>query len=160
MSIIIVSVSNGKVLDVPGHSTANGALIQQCTSNGGTNQRWDFIPVGYSTAGDLLWKIVSESSGKVLDVPGFSTTDGTQIQQYHDNGGSNQLWRLIPTNGGVKIASNVSDKVLDIPSSSTTDGTVIQQLTANGGSNQLWKLISTSSGADVLDQLLNESVEA
>jgi mannan endo-1,4-beta-mannosidase len=155
-AILIVSQSSGKVLDVPGSSSTNGTRIQQFTSNGNANQRWQFVHVGSG-----LWKIVSESSGKVLDVPGFSTTDGTQIQQFTDNGGSNQRWRLVPVpSGGVKIVSEVSDKVLDVPGFSTTDGTQIQQFTDNGGSNQRWKLISVSSGADMLDRLLNESVGA
>jgi Ricin-type beta-trefoil lectin domain-like len=41
------------------------------------------------------FKIVSRSSGKVLDVPGFSTADKTKIEQFTDNGGINQQWQLI-----------------------------------------------------------------
>jgi mannan endo-1,4-beta-mannosidase len=45
-----------------------------------------------------LYKIVSQSSGKVLDVPGSSKTDGTKIQQFTDNGGTNQHWRVVVIN--------------------------------------------------------------
>jgi hypothetical protein len=38
--------------------------------------------------------IVNSSSGKVLDDPGFSTSNGAIIQQYQWNGGANQQWKL------------------------------------------------------------------
>jgi len=88
------------------------------------------------------FKIVSRSSGKVLDVPGFATHDGAQIQQFTDNGGKNQHWGLIPIGGGFfKIVSRSSGKVLDVPGSATNDGEKIQQFTDNGGTNQQWRLM-------------------
>ena len=42
----IVNEASGKVLDDPGGSTSNGAHIDQWQLNGGTNQRWDLVPVG------------------------------------------------------------------------------------------------------------------
>jgi hypothetical protein len=81
----IVSVSSGKVLDVPAFATGDGVIIQQFTDNGGTNQQWRFF-----FAGDGQFKIVSVSSNKVLDVPAFATNDGALIQQFTDNGGANQ----------------------------------------------------------------------
>jgi hypothetical protein len=68
-------------------------------------------------------KIVSKASGEVFDVPGFATADGVKIQQYRDNGGTNQQWRLVPLQGGyVKIQSVSSGKVLDVPGFTTNEG--------------------------------------
>ena len=96
----IVSLSSGKVLDVPHSETADGVLIQQFTDNKGkgVNQQWRLVRVD-GTA-DFV-KIVSEvgSNGKVLDVPHSETADGVQIQQWTDNGSTNQQWRLIPVVG-------------------------------------------------------------
>ena len=39
--------------------------------------------------------IVNAYSGKVLDDPNFSTSDGTPIIQYQLNGGLNQQWKLL-----------------------------------------------------------------
>jgi len=64
--------------------------IQQFPSNGGANQHWRCVSVG-----DDRFKIVSQSSGKVLDVPYGSADDYVIIQQYADNGGTNQQWRLL-----------------------------------------------------------------
>jgi glucosylceramidase len=71
------------------------------------------------------FQIQSVATGKVLDVPGFSTSDGTLIQQYQANGGSNQKWSMVP-NGPLYrgsdgrwhshylIVSRSSNKVLDV----------------------------------------------
>ena len=60
------------------------------------------------------FKIVSRSSGKVLDVPNSSTLNNAIIQQVQDNGGANQQWALIPAgNGFYKIMNRNSAKVLE-----------------------------------------------
>jgi len=41
----IASQFDGKVLDVPGFATGNGAVIQQFQDNGGVNQHWQLIRV-------------------------------------------------------------------------------------------------------------------
>ena len=40
--------------------------------------------------------LINAYSGKVLDDPGFSTQDGTLIDQTQWNGGTNQHWKLLP----------------------------------------------------------------
>ncbi|KND30588.1 hypothetical protein IQ63_28580 [Streptomyces acidiscabies] len=49
---------------------------------------------------NAYYRLASVSSGKVLDVNGFSTTDGTRIQQWTDQNTANQQWRLRPTGKG------------------------------------------------------------
>ena len=75
---------NGKCLDITGGSTANGALIEEWTCNGGSNQQW------LAVNGEL----VNPASGKCLDDPGFNTTQGTQLDLWTCNGGSNQQWSV------------------------------------------------------------------
>jgi len=88
----IASQFDGKVLDVPGFATGNGAVIQQFQDNGGVNQHWQLI---LANDDGITYKIVSQGTRKVLDVPGFATGNGVQIQQFDDNGGTNQHWQLI-----------------------------------------------------------------
>src|SRR6266566_4114664 len=66
----IASQFDGKVLDVPGFATGNGAVIQQFQDNGGVNQQWQLI---LANDDGITYKIVSQGTGKVLDVPGFAT---------------------------------------------------------------------------------------
>ena len=86
----IVSINNSTaVWDVSGPSTADGALVHLWTYGGGTNQQWQAVSVGGG-----YYKFVSRYSGKCLDVPSASTTDGVQLQQYTCNGTGAQAWRL------------------------------------------------------------------
>src|SRR5581483_6530853 len=73
----IMNKLSGKVLDVYGGSTADGAPIQQWDYLGGNNQKWYLMPVagGY-------FAIVNVQSGKVLDVSGQSINGGATIQQW------------------------------------------------------------------------------
>jgi len=102
------------------------------------------------------FKMVSQLPGrKVLDVPGFSTADGTLIQLFHDNGGANQHWQLVPAI--VKIVSLSSGLVLDVTGASTADGTLIQQFPDNGGANQQWQLVAVENGLFKIVSQLPES---
>src|SRR5438874_4585236 len=86
------------------------------------------------------YKIVSQFNGKVLDVPGFATGP-SPIQQFQDNGGPNQHWKLVSVaNAFFKIVSQSSGLVLDVPGFATGPSP-IQQFPDNGGANQLWQLI-------------------
>src|SRR5262245_42773419 len=78
----------------------------------------------------LTYVIKSRVSGKVLDVPGYSTSDHALIQQIADNGGLNQEFRLEPVSGGYyKIVSRWSGKALDVPDGSNANNVQIQQFT-------------------------------
>ena len=112
-----VNEYSGKVLDDPGFSKSNGALVDQWQLNGGTNQQWDLVPL--ADGNDL---IVNASSGKVLDDPAFSTSNGTKIDQYQLNGGTNQQWRIVGLpNGNDEVIYNAhSHKMLDRPGNSST----------------------------------------
>jgi hypothetical protein len=57
--------------------------LWDCT--GGKNQQW--VPQANGT-------LVSAQSGRCLDVPGFDTTNGTQLAIWDCNGGQNQQWTL------------------------------------------------------------------
>jgi hypothetical protein len=40
-------------------------------------------------------RLINRNSGKAVEVPGFSSEDGTGIVQYSDWGGVNQQWKLV-----------------------------------------------------------------
>ncbi|ELS57564.1 glycoside hydrolase [Streptomyces viridochromogenes] len=98
-------------------ANASGAAISTCT--GGAEQSWSYDRRGalkgvngYLTAGSSglvasaeftgdagqRWllnsngQIVSEASGKCLDVGGQATADGSRVSVYTCNGGANQAW--------------------------------------------------------------------
>jgi glucosylceramidase len=87
----VVNLNSKKCLDVTGRSTANGAVIQQWTCNGGTNQEW-YPRVAQNNPAATIYNLVNLNSGKCLDVTGRSTANGAVIQQWTCNGGTNQEW--------------------------------------------------------------------
>jgi hypothetical protein len=92
--------------------------------------------------------IVSKNSGKCLDVTGHSTTAGTGIQQWTCVGGTNQLFRFTPVQGGYEITAQNSGLQLDVAGgpSATQNGVRIIQWPFWGGSNEIWNVQPTSDG--------------
>jgi O-glycosyl hydrolase len=81
-------------------------------------------------------ELVGVQSGKCLDVPDVSTTNGTQLDIYTCNAGSNQEYTLEP-NGEITV---YGDKCLDAYQQGKTAGTIVDIYTCGGGSNQLWQV--------------------
>jgi hypothetical protein len=80
--------------DVTDVSTADSALIQLWLYGGGSNQQWQ--PV--QEAGGAF-HFVNRNSGKCLDIPGASTADSVQLQQYTCNGTAAQSFNVSGSGG-------------------------------------------------------------
>ncbi|MEX1654135.1 RICIN domain-containing protein [Streptomyces pseudovenezuelae] len=129
----IVNRNSGKPLAVSGGSTADGALIVQKADGGA----WT---IDAAPGGAYTLKYVS--TGKVLDVDGYSSTVGLQLQQWTPTGGTNQQWYLRPTSDGYfTLVSHDSGLVADVYGWDTGDGAKVVQYTSGDGSNQQWKLL-------------------
>jgi photosystem II stability/assembly factor-like uncharacterized protein len=103
--------------------------------------------------GDAFYTFVSVRSGKVLDVNGFSTADGTRIQQWTDQNTANQQWRLKPAGGGYyELVNRNSGKVLGVTGNSTAKSAATEQQTDSSATSQEWRIddVSGSSGAVTL----------
>ncbi|MET9499839.1 non-reducing end alpha-L-arabinofuranosidase family hydrolase [Streptomyces sp. NPDC006552] len=74
-------------------------------------------------------------SGRCLDVPGSSQTDGTNVQIWDCHGGTNQQWTLTDDNE-LTVYGN---RCLDVPGHATTAGTRPVIWSCNGGTNQRWR---------------------
>ena len=132
--VSIISKSSNKCLDAPLASAAN-AGIQQWDSHGGSNQRWTL-----QKAGDYF-VIISEATGKCLEVEASSITDGASIVQGIFGGENHQLWILTPDDQGFHtITSKSSSQALDIPDQRGDNGALIQQWPTHGGDNQKWRI--------------------
>ncbi|MEU3700458.1 non-reducing end alpha-L-arabinofuranosidase family hydrolase [Streptomyces griseoviridis] len=77
-------------------------------------------------------------SGRCLDVPGASQTDGTYLQLYDCWGGTNQQWTLTDSNQ----LTVYGGKCLDVPGHATAPGTRVQIWGCSGGANQQWRVTS------------------
>ncbi|UWE11298.1 non-reducing end alpha-L-arabinofuranosidase family hydrolase [Actinacidiphila bryophytorum] len=91
-------------------------------------------PAQAATSGALR----GAGSGRCLDVPNASQTDGTYLQIYDCNGQANQQWTLTSGNQ-LTVYGN---KCLDVPGHATANGTRVQIWSCSGGANQQWRVNS------------------
>ncbi len=99
------------------------AYVSKTSSNGALiTDDWSFkesLPVVAPTIStcaydpNKCYKLVNVPSGKAIQVPLWSTADGTDLAQWAYLGQNNQKWKIVPTdNGFVKIINVYSGKAL------------------------------------------------
>ncbi|TDU80533.1 endo-1,4-beta-xylanase [Streptomyces sp. KS 21] len=88
-------------------------------------------------------QIKGVGSGRCLDVPGASTSDGTQLNLWDCNNRTNQQWSYT-AGGELRVYGN---ECLD--AAGTGNGTKVQIYSCWGGDNQKWRLNSDGSIAGV-----------
>lgn len=85
--------------------------------------------------------IAGTGSGRCIDVPGFSTSNGTQLQLWDCHGGTNQRWTYT-ANRQLMVYGN---KCLDASGQGTGNGTAVIIWDCNGQVNQQWNLNANGS---------------
>jgi hypothetical protein len=80
--------------------------------------------------------IVGGQSGRCVDVPNSSTTNGTQVQLWDCNGQTNQSW----TYTSARQLMVFGTKCLDASGRGTTNGTPVIIWDCNGQTNQQWNV--------------------
>jgi hypothetical protein len=97
------------------------------------------VTLGVSPAlADVTGALHGVGSGRCLDVPNASQSDGTYLQIYDCSGGVSQQWTSTDS-GQLTVYGG---KCLDVPGSATTAGTRVEIWTCNGGANQQWRVNS------------------
>jgi len=103
------------------------------------NNNWQGLSNG-------TYRIVNLNSALALDVTGQATANGSLVEQWGYNGGSNQLWAVTSLGGGQYSITGVqSGRVLDVTGASLSNGAAIEIWDSNGGNNQKW-IITPSAG--------------
>ncbi|WP_342481974.1 cellulase family glycosylhydrolase [Paenibacillus sp. FSL L8-0340] len=106
----------------------------------------DSGPVDNGIISGAVYKLTAQHSGKNLDVAGGATSDGANVQQWTDNGNSQQKWKVIDVGSGAyKLIAESSGKALDA-AGPAADGANVQQWTDNGAVTQKWAIIDAGSG--------------
>ncbi|WP_166021980.1 endo-1,4-beta-xylanase [Streptomyces chilikensis] len=93
-------------------------------------------------------------SGRCVDVPNSTTTDGTQVQLWDCSNGTNQQWSFTAA-GELRVYGN---KCLD--AAGTGNGAKVQIYSCWGGDNQKWRLNSNGSITGVQSGLCLDAVGA
>jgi len=94
-----------------------------------------------SGGGQQNVQIVGGQSGRCVDVPNFTTTNGTQVQLWDCAGGTNQRWTYTAN----KQLTVYGNKCLDAFGAGTTNGTVVAIWDCHGGLNQQWNVNSNGT---------------
>lgn len=133
----IAAAVDGTTVGTVTDSTSSAGQVGYATGQGVTAQ-FDNLTVtpGAGGPGGSSGVLRGLGSGRCLDVPNASQTDGTSVAIWDCNGGSNQQWTS--TAGGQLVV--YGNTCLDVPGHATAAGTRVAIWTCNGGANQQWRL--------------------
>ncbi|RYE04740.1 MAG: hypothetical protein EOP51_35050, partial [Sphingobacteriales bacterium] len=87
----LMNLYSGKVLEVFGNSTTQGAQVSQYEWNAGNNQQWQLTVVGFGA-----YKIINRQTGLALTNEGNSTANGAIITQRTFVNNGSQWWVFNP----------------------------------------------------------------
>jgi len=133
----LVNRNCGRVLDISGGSTANGATAIQYSNHHGTNQQWS---IAADAAG--YYKLVNVNSGKDLEVSNSSTANGGTVDQWASTGAANQEWNVVPIGGGYyELVNRNSGDLLSVNGGSTANGASVVQEIDQYGTSQQWSIV-------------------
>jgi endoglucanase len=94
-----------------------------------------------------IYRIAARHSGKVLDVDGLRTANGSNVQQWGYWGGENEKWMVTHLgNNQYSIIGAQSNKALDVAGWGSSNGSNVSIWTYGGGANQRWTVTATSGG--------------
>ena len=105
---------------------------------------------------DVTGVVRGVASGRCLDVPNSSTTNGTQVQLWDCSGNSNQRWTYTSS----KQLMVYGNKCLDANGRGTTNGTAVIIWDCNGQTNQQWNVNSNGTITGVQSGLCLDAVGA
>jgi hypothetical protein len=131
----ITAAIDSKTVGSATDGSYGSGMVGFATSGYQTDQFDNLSVTAGSGGSSSTGPIVSEDhTSDCVDDNAGSSTDGTIVQIWACNGGSNQNW-TVETNGTIEI----NGKCLDIANNSTADGALIDLWDCNGGGNQQWE---------------------
>lgn len=136
------NVNSGLYMQVENAKAENGANVQQWgSSDNAVHEIWKLI-----SAGDGYYYIASalgDGSTYMLDVAGRKSENGTNVNIYDFNGGTNQQFMFTQNaDGSYKIRTRISGEksAIEVADASKSSGANVQQWEINGVNCQDWVL--------------------
>ncbi|NUO56927.1 MAG: right-handed parallel beta-helix repeat-containing protein [Hamadaea sp.] len=123
----------------PGHGNTVSGNVQVTNGAWPTAARTVMTSAGVQSdggGGQQNVMIVGNASSRCVDVPGSSTTNGTQVTLWDCHGGTNQRWTYTSS----KQLMVYGTKCLDANGQGTADGTAVIIWDCNGQTNQQWNV--------------------
>lgn len=138
----IRNVNSGLYLKVAGAAAQSGANVQQWGTDGtSVHDIWKLCSAGEGYY--YLASAVGDGGTYVLDVAGKKTANGTNLDIYPYNGGSNQQFMLTKNGDGsylIRTGISGGNSAVEVADVSTTSGANVQQWECNGATCQNWTL--------------------
>jgi hypothetical protein len=127
-----------------------GAMVSGFPSDAAENAvQANIVAAGYGGGGSATTGPVrAVGAGRCLDVPGSTTTQGTQVQLWDCHAGTNQTWTRTAS-GQLTVYSGGDLRCLDASGQGRTNGTPVIIWACNGQPNQQWNLNSNGSTTSV-----------
>lgn len=97
---------------------------------------------------DKEYQIVSQKSGKALDLAGKTNQSGTNVWQYSKDNSNTQTWKFIDAGNGYYYIESKLGNVLEVANGSTNNGANVQIATLGKSAKQKWKLVKKSDMSD------------
>ena len=142
-----VDYSAGATDQAPPTAGSDAAPGQNGQDSSGVPDTNTDTNIGTGIVADGTYRMMVRHSGKVLDVYGEATADGSNVDQWTYDGGKNQQWTLTHLGGNVyEIVGVQSGKTLEVATTSTADDTNVDIRTYTGAANQQWTISALSDG--------------
>jgi hypothetical protein len=131
----ITATIDGTQVGTANNATWGAGQIGYATSQGETAQ-FDNLTItpGSGGTGGGSGEIIGTGSGRCVDVPNASQTQGTQVELWDCNGGTNQQWTATAAS---ELRVYGSD-CLEASGQGTTAGTKVDIWPCTSGANQKW----------------------
>ncbi|MGX5697559.1 family 43 glycosylhydrolase [Agromyces soli] len=140
-AVTVTSIASGKAIEVPGCTTADGAILQQREYTGTACQSATFTaaPNGESEIH------LGSAPAKCLAVTGGSSADSATVTQ-GACGIVGSTWRLVVSNDGVvEFRNGTSGKALDLSYCAAADGTRVHQYSVLNNDCQRYRFASVAA---------------
>ncbi len=147
-SIYTTSTSDGGVDDLTG-LTGSGRYVRMQGTLRATTYGFSLFEFEVYAASPVVSGATYNvtTSTKNMDVPGGSTSAGTQLIVWAPHTGANQKFVITDTGDGTYTIKNVNSGLcVDVNGGSAAAGAAITQWTCHGGPNQRWRITSASGG--------------
>jgi hypothetical protein len=151
----ISAAINGTTVATVTDSTYANGMVGLGTSGYQTDQ-FDNLSVTLAGSATPTGPIIAgDTTGKCVDDNGQSSADGTKIQMWTCNGGTNQQWNMA-SDGTVRVFG----KCMNIVGGGTGNGALIELRTCSGAASQQWlpvngMLVNPVSGRCLDDPAFN-----
>ena len=125
-----------------GTSTTSGTISASVPADSTVMYRVSGGGSGGGGGGGATGEVHAVGAGKCLDVPNNTTAEGTQVDIWDCNGGSNQVWTSTSSR---QLTVYSGGDCLDAANNGTAQGTKVDIWPCNGQSNQQWNLNSNGT---------------